>query len=77
MVLSSKCHSCFLAFSSEFGSLVEIELFYFPTCAVWYLGWSFYIMSYQYIWSDCIFEVRLDSRSSRRFKRCIDNLMHR
>lgn len=64
-------------FFSEFGSLVEVKLFYFPTCTVWYLGWSFYILSYQYIWSNCIFKIWLDSWPSRCFKCCINNFMYR
>lgn len=76
-ILYSKCHSCFSIFFLEFRSLVEIELFYFSTCAIWYLGWCFYILSYQYIWSDCIFEIRLDSWSSRCFERSINNFMYR
>lgn len=62
---------------SELGSLVEVEFLHFPASAVRYLGRGFYIVSYQYIWSNRIFEIGLDSRPSGCFKRSADNFVYR
>lgn len=61
----------------EFRSLVEIKFFYLSTCIVWYLGWGFHIMPHQYIWSYCIFEIWLDSWSSRCFECSINYFVYR